>query len=384
MKNKQVAVVHEWFVDHSGSEKVVEQILKVFPHADIFSVVEFLPENLKYFVQNKKVKTTFIQKLPFAKKKYRSYLPLMPFAIEQLDLSGYDIIISSNHAVAKGVLTRSNQIHFCYCHSPMRYAWDLYHQYMEESKVGYGLKGLLTRWVLHKIRQWDVIASYRVDHFIANSSYVAKRIKRNYNRSADVIYPPVAIDSFKCVEKKEDYYVTLSRLVQYKKVDVIVEAFNKLPDKKLIVLGDGPDKGKLKKLAGPNIEFKGFVEQEEINSYVSRAKAFVYSADEDFGITPVEAQACGTPVIAYGKGGVLETVIEGQTGLFYEKQSATYLASAIKEFEEMHKKFDPKFIHIHAQQFSEERFKQEMFEYVDEKLSEKERAEKFVPDFFDK
>lgn len=304
----KVAIVCDWLVTYAGAERVIEQMLKVYPEADLFAVVDFLPEGSRDFLMNKSVTTTFIQNLPKAKKYYRAYLPLMPIAIEQLDLSSYDLVISSSHCVAKGILTGPDQIHISYVHSPVRYAWDLQHQYLRESGLTHGLKSKIARAILHYIRIWDTRTSNGVDYFISNSRFIAKRIWKCYRREATVVYPPVNIDIFQYCEEKEDYYVTASRMVPYKKMDLIVEAFTQMPDKKLVVIGDGPDFEKIKKKAGTNVTLLGFAPDNVMRDYMQHAKAFVFAAEEDFGITPVEAQACGTPVIAYGKGGSLETV----------------------------------------------------------------------------
>ncbi|HBR3283618.1 TPA: glycosyltransferase, partial [Klebsiella pneumoniae] len=282
-------------------------------------------EDDKKKFKNKKITTTFIQKLPKAKKKYQQYLPLMPLAIEQLDLSSHDIILSSSHAVAKGVLTGPDQLHISYVHSPIRYAWDLQHQYLRESGLNRGIKGLFAKWILHKIRLWDTRTANGVDFFIANSKFISRRIKKVYGREADVIYPPVDVERFKLKREKQDFYLTASRLVPYKRIDLIVEAFSKMPEKRLVVIGDGPEMSKIRKIAGANIEILGFQPNDVMEEYMMDAKAFVFAAEEDFGITPVEAQACGTPVIAFGKGGVLETIKnlgqEEPTGLFFYEQN---------------------------------------------------------------
>lgn len=375
----KIAIVHEWFVTYAGSEKVVEQILNVFPEADLFSVVDFLPEGKREFIHNKKVTTTFIQKLPFAKKKYRSYLPFMPLAIEQLDLSQYDVIISSAHAVAKGVLTGPDQVHISYVHSPIRYAWDLQHQYLKESGLNKGLKGLITKSILHYIRLWDYRTSNGVTQFLANSHFIARRIKKVYGREATVVYPPVDVSAFSLATEKEDYYLTASRMVPYKKMDLIVEAFTKMPDKKLVVIGDGPDFDKVKEKAGNNIELLGYQSFDVLKSHMQKAKAFVFAAEEDFGITPVEAQACGTPVIAYGKGGALETVVDlysGKvpTGILFEKQTVESLIDAVNIFEKEKDQFDPTIIRENSLRFSPERFRSEIEAIVAEKKHEMDKG----------
>ncbi len=308
------------------------------------------------------VNTSFIQNIPFSQRIYRHLLPFFPYAIEQFDLSEYDLILSSSHAVAKGVLTHAEQLHICYCHSPMRYAWDLHHQYMRE--LG-SFSGFLAKKILHRIRQWDVSSLPRVDHFIANSHHVARRIKRNYGREATVLYPPVATHLFRADAKKENFYLTASRLVPYKRIDLIVEAFSKTPHRRLIVIGDGPEMGKIKKMAAPNIEILGHVSDVKMRDYMQRAKGFVFAAEEDFGIVPVEAQAGGTPVIAFGKGGALETVIEGETGLFFSEQTPKVLNEAIDRFEKM--EFDPQAIRLHAEKFGAERFAVQLKQIVKEK-----------------
>lgn len=371
MTQPKVAIVHEWLVDHSGSEKVLEQMLQVFPQADLFSMVEFLPEHLKYFIQHKSVKTSFIQKLPFSKKKYRNYLPLMPFAVEQFDVSAYDVVISNSHAVAKGVISHSNQLHICYCHSPIRYAWDLYHQYLRESNLDQGIKGLFAKLFLHYIRSWDLNTVNRIDYFIANSNYIAQRIKKVYNRKASVIYPPVDVESFTFYPHKEDFFLTASRFVPYKKIDLIVESFAQMPDKKLVVIGNGPDFEKVKAKAGNNVELLGFQPLDVLKHHMQRAQAFIFAADEDFGIMPVEAQACGTPVIAYRQGGVLETVVEGETGLFFNKQNVGELVQAVNNFEEIKYQFIPEKIRENAEKFSRDHFRKEFKYFVEMKLEQK-------------
>ncbi|HFK8743781.1 TPA: glycosyltransferase family 4 protein, partial [Klebsiella pneumoniae] len=331
MKKINIGIVGDWFVTYAGSEKVVAEFIDLFPDAKVYGVVDFLSEDDKKKFKNKKIITTFIQKLPKAKKKYQQYLPLMPLAIEQLDLSSHDIILSSSHAVAKGVLTGPDQLHISYVHSPIRYAWDLQHQYLRESGLNRGIKGLFAKWILHKIRLWDTRTANGVDFFIANSKFISRRIKKVYGREADVIYPPVDVERFKLKREKQDFYLTASRLVPYKRIDLIVEAFSKMPEKKLVVIGDGPEMSKIRKIAGANIEILGFQPNDVMEEYMMDAKAFVFAAEEDFGITPVEAQACGTPVIAFGKGGVLETIKnlgqEEPTGLFFYEQNIDSLIS---------------------------------------------------------
>lgn len=361
----KVAIVHEWFESYAGSEKVLEQMLEVFPDADLYSLVDFLPEGQRDFIRNKKVNTTFVQKLPFAHKKFRSYLPIMHFAMEQLDMRQYDLIISNNHAIAKNVITGPDQLHISYIHSPIRYAWDLQHQYLRESGLNSGIKGLLTKYMLHKIRHKDLHSVNGVDEYLCNSRYIARRVWKLYKRKADVIYPPVDVDSFKICSEKDDYYFTASRMVPYKKMDLIVEAFSGMPDKKLIVIGDGPEFNKVKSKAKSNVELLGYQSTETIIKYMQKARAFVFAAEEDFGITPVEAQACGTPVLAFGKGGVTETVENNVTGLFYDEQNTAALIKTVEEFEKIEDKFDPVLIRKNAERFHPEYFRQSFRGFVD-------------------
>jgi glycosyltransferase involved in cell wall biosynthesis len=363
----KIALVQDWLTIIGGSEKVFTEISKLFPQADIFTLVA-KDETIKELGFNPvKVHTSFIQKLPFAKTKYRAYLPLFPLAIEQFDLSEYDLVISSSHAVSKGVLTHANQVHICYCHSPMRYAWDLHHQYMKEAGLNKGIKGFLAKFVLHNIRQWDINSNFRVDYFVSNSNYIGNRIKKLYNRDSKTIYPNVAIEDFQLEENKDDYYFTCSRFVPYKKIDLIVKAFADMPDKKLIVIGDGPDFEKVKKIATPNVELMGFQPHQVLRKYMSKAKAMVFAAVEDFGIVPVEAQACGTPVIAFGKGGVTESVINGVTGVFYPAQTVDSIQAAIVKFENI--TFDPKVIRKNAEKFGTARFAREFLQFVKSKTT---------------
>lgn len=364
----RIAIVHDWLVVYGGAERVLEQILLLYPEADLYSLIDFLPKDQRGFIQNKSVKTSFIQKLPFAKGRYRNYLPLMPLAVEQFDLSAYDLVISSSYAVAKGVLTGPEQLHLCYCHSPMRYAWDLQHQYLKESGLNKGLKGLITKLLLHNIRLWDYRTANGVDEFIANSKFIVRRIEKIYRRESTVIYPPVDVAGFTLRENKDNFYLTASRMVPYKKVDLIVDAFSRMLDKRLVVIGDGPDFKKIESKAGPNITILGYQTFSILKDHLQRAKAFVFAAEEDFGISPVEAQACGTPVIAYGKGGALETIKglpeENPTGVFFEQQSIESLIDAITTFENNSSHFIPQTCRENALKFAPERFRQEMQDYV--------------------
>ena len=327
----KVALVQDWFTVDGGAEKVVKEILHFFPDADIFGLIDCLSdEDRKTILNGKKVFTSFIQNLPQSEVMYRNYLPFFPLAIEALDFSAYDLIVSSSYAVAKGIKVNPGQIHICYCHTPIRYAWDLRDEYL--SQMG-SIKRTIARPILKYIRNWDLKTSNNPTHYIANSENVAERIQRLYNRNATVIYPPVDTENFTYQEKKSDYYLTSARLVPYKKVNLIVEAFSQLPNQKLIVSGDGPQLEHLKTIAGPNVSFAGFLERKDLISHIQNAKAFILAAEEDFGITSVEAQSCGTPVIALNKGGYKETVVSQKTGVFFNNQTSESIADCIKTFE---------------------------------------------------
>jgi glycosyltransferase involved in cell wall biosynthesis len=359
----KIAIVHDWFDKYAGSERVVEQILHVFPQADLFSLVDFLKPNERSFLQGKTATTTFIQNLPFARKNFRRYLPFFPLAIEQLDLSGYDLILSSSHAVAKGILTNPDQLHICYCHSPVRYAWDLYHTYIKEGGYSKGLIGFFVKRTLHYLRIWDQSGNNRVNYFIANSNYVKKRIRNIYQRDAAVIYPPVDTGSFTCEEKKEDYYFTAARMVSYKRLDLLAEAFSLMPDKRLVIAGKGEELNKIKKKSGKNITILNHLNQNNFIEHIRKAKAFVYAAEEDFGIVMAEAQAAGTPVIAFRKGGASEIVSDGESGILFAEQTTDSIISAIKKSESY--SFDPTTISKRASGFSITRFREEYYNYVE-------------------
>ena len=369
------ALVHDWFSVYAGAEKCVESFTNIWDDFEVYSLIDFLnEEDRKTILKGKKAHTSFVQTFPKAKSKYRNYLPFFPLAIEQFDLSKYDVVLSSSHAVAKGVLTSSEQLHISYVHTPIRYAWDLYHQYLIESGLDKGLKGKLAKYFLHKIRMWDYTTANRVDHYIANSHYIAKRIKKVYGKESTVIYPPVDVEKFTLCEKKEEFYFTASRMVPYKKIDLIVEAFSQT-NKKLVVAGTGPDMEKIKGFAKNNVEFLGFASDEVLLDYMQRAKAFVFAAEEDFGIVPVEAQACGTPVVCLGKGGTKETVIDGKTGVHFQEQTVDSLLQALERVEQNYDTFEPEIIREHALKFSKERFEQEIEAFVNEKyeIFKKER-----------
>tara|TARA_B100000989_G_scaffold297895_1_gene285158 strand:+ start:411 stop:1550 length:1140 start_codon:yes stop_codon:yes gene_type:complete len=375
----KIAIVHDWLITYAGAERVLEEMIECYPNSDLFALVDFLPQSKRKFIKNKKVKTSFIQKLPFAKTKYRIYLPLMPFAIEQFDLSDYDLVISSSHAVSKGVITGPNTLHICMCYSPIRYAWDLQHQYLKESNLLFGIKGILAKYILHKIRIWDLRTSNGVDEFIAISNFIKKRISKIYRRNSTVIYPPVDTTSFKELDlPKKDYYVTCSRMVPYKKIDLIVETFTKnFPEKELIVIGEGPEYKKIKKLAGSNIKLVGHSCFEDLNIYLSTAKAFIFAAEEDFGISPIEAQSSGAPVIAFGKGAALETIVNldnnnnHPSGILFYEQTTSSLTEAIKSFESNIEKFNSKDCQKNAKRFSKELFRKNFRNFVESKITKR-------------
>ena len=367
----QVAIVQEWLVTVGGSDKVVKAILDVFPDADIYTLVAKKEVCEELGIPWEKVHTSFIQKMPLGTKKHRAYLPLFPFAIEQFDLRGYDVVISSSHCVAKGILTKADQLHICYCHSPIRYCWDMYNEYLEESHLDKGFKSWLVRLMLHPIRQFDAIAGSRVDYYISNSDYVGQRIRKTYRRKATTIHPNIDISNFELCNDKQEYYLASSRLVAYKKIDTIIEAFNKMPGKKLVVIGGGPNLEAYRKLAKDNVTVMGYQPFDVLKEKMQHAKAFVFAADEDFGMIPIEAQSCGTPVIAYGHGGSLETVNGGKTGLFFNEQTPEAIVEAVNRFEAMGSQpFAPGDCRQWAESFSEERFKREIKEFVEEKYEE--------------
>ena len=358
----RVAYVHDWLITRSGAERVLEEMLKTVAGSRIFTLF-YRPEQFRDSPISKvPVEESFLAKLPGAYGYYRSLLPLMPVAIESFDLSDYDLIISSSHAVAKGVLPHPGQVHISYVHTPMRYAWDLTHQYM--AGIG-GLKRAIARLVLNYVRLWDYASAQRVDVFLANSKTVAARIRRYYGREARVIYPPVDVHRFRLSGSVEDYFVVVSRLVPYKKVDVIVEAFNDL-GLRLLVIGEGPEMGRIKRMARRNVEILGRVGDGELVEILSKARAFVFAAYEDFGISPVEAMASGVPVIAYGRGGLTESVEDGKSGIFFMEQTPEAVSEAVRRFLRMEDRFVREKIRERAMRFSPERFRREFAEVVEE------------------
>ncbi len=374
VKPQKVAIVHDWLPVVGGAERVLEQLVTLYPDADLFTLFDFLSREDAPFLAGKTVNRSSLQKLPFAERFYRHMLPLFPFAIEQFDLSNYDLVISSSSAVAKGVITGPDQLHVCYCHSPMRYAWDLQEQYLKQTGLKSGLRSMFVRYVLYRLRMWDVVSSNRVDSYIANSGYIRNRISKTYRREAHVIHPPVAIDRFTVQTDKEDFYLTASRQVPYKRIDLIVSAFRDMPDKKLIVIGDGPEHKKINALAGPNVEILGYQGDDVLRDHLRRAKAFIFAAQEDFGILPVEAQACGTPVIAFGRGGACETVLDKITGLLFEEQTEASLIDAVARFERLHPNFRADLIRSHATGFSSERFRAEISKHIEQQMLKRAKS----------
>jgi len=360
----RVAIVHDWLSVYGGAERVLREMLKCYPEADVFSVIDFLSAEDRAAIGLKKgVVTSFIQNLPFSKKTYRSYLPLMPLAVEQFDLSGYDVVISSSSAVSKGVLTGPDQLHLCMCYSPMRYAWDLQHQYLKESGLTSGLKGWMAKALLSFMRIWDFRTGAGVDEFIAISNFIARRINKVYRRKSTVIYPPVDVDQFSMGSSRENFYFTASRMVPYKKIDLIVEAFSGMPDQKLIVVGDGPDFEKIRAKAGSNVTLLGYQSFDVLRDHLQRTKAFVFAAEEDFGIAPLEAQACGAPVIAYGRGAALET-LRKDTGVYFSEQTTASIQEAVRRFDSL--SFSPDACRENAQRFAPDRFRREFTDFVTE------------------
>jgi len=369
----KVAIVHDWLTAMGGAELVLAELLRLFPQAELFTIVDTLPPEHRTWLEGHAIHTSFIQRIPLGKKRYRSYLPLMPLAIEQLDLRGFDLIISSSHAVAKGVLVGPDQLHISYVHSPMRYAWDMQHAYLEEAGLTKGLRSMLSRVFLHKLRLWDNRTANGVDHLIANSRFIARRIEKTYRRQAEVIYPPVDTEFFTLGEgDREDFYFTASRHVPYKRVDLIIEAFRDLPDRRLLVAGEGPEEKRLRRMAPPNVEFIGRCDRERLRQLMRKTRAFLYAAEEDFGIVVVEAQSCGCPVIAYGRGGATETVINhpapGATGFLYREQTSHSLKHAILQFERHQNVIRPENCRTHAEQFSHARFRELILQSVQDKL----------------
>jgi glycosyltransferase involved in cell wall biosynthesis len=363
----KVAIVHDWLVTAGSAERVLQSILECFPQADIFTIVDFLED--RSFLKNRRVYTSFIQKLPFARARYRNYLALMPLAIEQFDLLAYDLVLSSSHAVAKGVLVGPDQLHVSYVHSSIRHARDLQHQNLKESGFASGLKSVF----VHYIRGWDARSANGVDHLIANSRYSSRRIQQAYQRDSTVIYPPVDVSGLSVGIRKQDFYVTASSMVPHKRIDLIVKAFSRTPERRLVVIGEGPDMARIMAAAGPNVEILGYQPFDVLHDHLLRARGFVFAAEEDFDVSIVEAQACGTPVIAFGKGGALESVIglpdERPTGVFFREQTIESLISAVDTFEQHSGCFNSTFCRENAERFSAENFKAALSTFVEVRLA---------------
>jgi glycosyltransferase involved in cell wall biosynthesis len=367
---RQIAFVHEWLTEWGGSEDVTRLMLRRYPQAQLFATIDFLRDSDRKRLGADSIRTTFLQRMPFVANKFWNYLPITAVAVETHDVTAADLIVSNSHAFAKGVLTTGPQLHVSYVQSPMRYAWDLHHQYLADYKLDRGLKGILARWMFHRLRLWDRQTANNVDLFLANSRHVQKRIWRTYRRRSRVLYPPVRTALYTLQTAKEDFYVTVSRLVSYKRIDLIVEAFRAMPQRKLVVIGSGPELAAIRQRCPPNVELMGWQSDAVVQDHLGRAKAFVFAAHEDFGISPLEAQACGTPVIAYGIGGARETVrdlhtLPQPTGLLFPQQTTASLIDAVQRFEDAGPVFSPQACRDWAETFSEERFEREFSEVVE-------------------
>lgn len=351
----RIAIVHEWLTELAGSEKVVEQMLRLYPNADLHALVDHIPDQHRGWLKGRKVETTWLQRIPASRRLFRSLLPLFPQTIERFDLGRYDLILSSHHCVAKGVLTKADQVHVSYVHSPMRYAWDLTHQYLGGTSAGCWMRRQAAWPMMHYLRSWDVISANRVDRFVANSQTVATRIWRCWRREATVVFPPVDTGFFTPGESgRADFWLHAGRLVPYKRADLAIRAFSQLSDQRLVVAGDGPELPRLRAMASKNVSFVGRPDGAGMRELLRRCRGLVFCAEEDFGILPVEAMACGAPVIAFGRGGATETVVHGKTGLLFQEQDADDVANAIRDAALT--SWDHAAISAHAQSFGNERF----------------------------
>ena len=372
-RSMKVAVVTDSMSAYGGAERVIEQILKLYPTADIFTVLDVVPEGQRGFLGDRKIHSSSLQKLPFVAKYYRKLLHLWPLAVEQLDILDYDLVISTHHSVAYGILTRPGQTHVSYVFSPARYAWDLQHQYLRESGLDRGVLGMIARRTLHKMRLWDYAAAQRPDAMAACSEFVSHRMWRVHRRQVDVIYPPVPpVERPKGVTRG-DYYLSVGRMVPYKRIDLLAQAFSQMPERKLKIVGTGPDMKKIAAACGPNVEMLGFCSNDEVRHLMAGARAFMFAGIEDFGITPVEAQALGTPVIAYADGGLRETVIGAPapdpTGVFFHEQTAPAIIQAVAQFERDIDQFTPEACIANANFFSEEAFRDGFRAFVERALT---------------
>jgi len=363
-----MAIVHEWLTTLGGSELVLKEMLAVYPEADLFALVDVMASRDReaLALTGRPVHTTWMQGVPGIGRRYRHLLPLMPMAVRGHDLRGYDVVISNTHAVAHRVRVPSGTKHLVHCCSPMRYAWDLREQYLEESGLHRGVTGLMARTMLEWIRRGDYRAAQLPHAYAGISKYIGERIRRCYGRESTVIYPPVDVEYFTPGGVRGDFYLAASRLVPYKRLPMIAEAFARhLPDRELVIIGDGPEMGKVRAAAGPNVRVMGAQPREVLREYLRTARAFVFAADEDFGILPVEAQACGTPVIGYGVGGVRETVVEGETGVFFAEQTPGAVAEAVRRFEAGAGAFTAAACRANAERFSVGRFRAEFLGWVE-------------------
>jgi glycosyltransferase involved in cell wall biosynthesis len=368
----RVAVVHDWLYVLGGAEKVLRSILRCFPDADLFCLFDFLSDSDRTKVGYVKSRTSFLQRMPMIRRRHRQYLPLMPIAIEQFDLRGYELIISSSYAVAKGVLTGPDQLHISYVHSPMRYAWDLQHQYLSESRLERGIKSAIARTLLHRMRLWDSRTAHGVDAYIANSHFIARRIRKTYGRESEVIYPPVMVPPAVPRSTASGSFLVVSRLVPYKNVRVIVEAFRLLPEESLVVVGDGPELSRLRETAGHNVTLTGFLPDDALRIKMRDAEALIFAAEEDFGIVLAEAQGEGTPVIALARGGAREVIVANgpmPTGMFFARPDPDAIADAVRRFRRTSASFTPEACHRNALRFSEERFERDFSSFVLRKWS---------------
>lgn len=361
-KKPRIAIVHDRLNVRGGGERVVEEIARLYPKAPIYTLIYAADQFRGSEIAKHTIRSSFIDRLPQAAAHHRYYIPLMPLAIEGFNVDRFDIIISSSAAFAHGVRTRPNQLHISYIHSPMRYAWHQYRQHV--SQLGFGSPAI--RLLLAYLRRWDRAAAHRATHMLANSHWTRNAITKAFGRESKVVYPPVHVERFAPAKKRDDYYLTASRLVPYKRVDLIVRAFSKL-GLPLIVIGDGPEEKRVKRDAAANIQFRAYQPEEQFSKLMNETKAFVYAAEEDFGIAAVEAQAAGAPVIAFGRGGITETVINGKTGMFFDDQSEDDIVAAVKEFETGRVKFDSQVVRENAQRFSVQRFSDEFAEFVNAK-----------------
>jgi len=365
-------VVHDWLVTWRGGENVLAEILKLLPDAELYALVDFLPDAQRAHIAGRRAHTSFLQHMPFARTHFRAFLPLFPRAIEAIDLGLYDRIVSVSHAVAKNVRVRARQQHLCYCLTPMRYAWDMRGPYLASVGAEHGVRRWAATRLLDRLKAWDRKSSARITRFAGISHYVADRIDRAYGRAAAVIYPPVDVDHFRPAHDApaaRDYYVTGGQWVAYKKVDAVVAAFAQLEDRRLVVIGEGPEAPRLRSAAGPNVEFVGTVDRDVLRRLLQNARAFVFAAEEDFGILPVEAQACGTPVIALSRGGTAETVVasgDDATGVLFDEQTPASIANAIIQFEQMAHRIEPDACRRRALDFSSARFRERFGAWLDE------------------